>query len=269
VKTGTDADVGSVNMTPQDTTIFALTSLPRPSRLPPNNRAAPAEFQVWRLTDITLTVYKAETDSDYHLVLTDGSRTMIAEIAHPECIGGGSPFLSGSQTARTTFNGSYTPTSVFQTANVTASVIGAGFFDFFHGQRGVALNAIELHPLLGICFGAGCQIGGAPDDYSIGISPDSQSVTAPDSIDYIISTTVTSGNPQAVSLEAPDLPAGVSPVFNPPTINSGDSSTLTLTVSSDATAGTFIFTVIGTGPAATHSTTASLTINVAEPPSRR
>src|SRR5262249_24021705 len=156
--------------------------------LPQNHRAAPAEFQVWRLTDITLDVYKLETDSDYHLVLLDGSSTMIAEIPHPECVGAGSPFLSGIQPARTTFNASYTPTPVFQTANVTASVIGAGFFDFFHGQRGVAPNAIELHAVLGICFGAGCQIGGAPDDFSIGVSPDSQSVVAPGSIDYAIST---------------------------------------------------------------------------------
>jgi len=28
-------------------------------------------------------------------------------------------------------------------------VTGVGFFDFWHGQRGVAPNAIELHPVLG------------------------------------------------------------------------------------------------------------------------
>jgi hypothetical protein len=29
-------------------------------------------------------------------------------------------------------------------------VTGVGFFDFEHGQNGVAPNAIELHPVLGI-----------------------------------------------------------------------------------------------------------------------
>jgi hypothetical protein len=29
-----------------------------------------------------------------------------------------------------------------------ATVIGVAFFDFKHGQTGVAPNAIELHPLL-------------------------------------------------------------------------------------------------------------------------
>jgi hypothetical protein len=29
-----------------------------------------------------------------------------------------------------------------------ATVTGVAFFDFFHGQSGVAPNAIELHPIL-------------------------------------------------------------------------------------------------------------------------
>jgi hypothetical protein len=30
---------------------------------------------------------------------------------------------------------------------------GIGFFDFNHGQLGVAPNAIELHPVINIVFG--------------------------------------------------------------------------------------------------------------------
>ena len=30
-----------------------------------------------------------------------------------------------------------------------ARVVGVAFFDYFHGQTGVAPNAIELHPILG------------------------------------------------------------------------------------------------------------------------
>jgi hypothetical protein len=30
-----------------------------------------------------------------------------------------------------------------------ASVVGMAFFDYNHGQTGVAPNAIELHPVLG------------------------------------------------------------------------------------------------------------------------
>jgi hypothetical protein len=31
-------------------------------------------------------------------------------------------------------------------------VTGVGFFDFLHGQRGVAPNGIELHPVLEVEF---------------------------------------------------------------------------------------------------------------------
>ena len=260
VKTGTDADVGSVNLSPQDTTISALTSIARPSSLPPNGRASSAERQAWRLRDVTVTVYKLETDSDYHVVVSDGSRTMITEIPHPDCVGGSSPFLPGIQAARATFNSRFTPTSTFQTANVTASMIGVGFFDFFHGQTGVAPNGIELHAVLGVCFGAGCQIGGTTDDFSIGVSPSSQTVVAPGSTSYTVSTAVTSGNPQVLNLTATGLPSGIFAAFNPPSINSGESSTLTLTVGGTASAGTTPFTNTATGASATHSTSASITV---------
>jgi hypothetical protein len=38
-------------------------------------------------------------------------------------------------------------------ADERGSIVGVGFFDVIHGQRGVAPNGIELHPVLGICFG--------------------------------------------------------------------------------------------------------------------
>src|SRR5712692_409633 len=89
VKTGTDPDVGSVSLTPIPTTIAALTGIPAPHTLPANNRISPQERQVFTLRDITLVSYKLENDSDYHLVISDGSRTMITEIAAPSCAGPG------------------------------------------------------------------------------------------------------------------------------------------------------------------------------------
>jgi len=162
VKTGTDADIESVDLNPQDTDLATLISFPRPSYLPPNNRV-PEELLVYLLTDVTLNVYKLENDSDYHLVLFDGASTMIAEIPDPNCVDASSPFLAGLQSARHAFDVRYHPTSRFQTADIPVTIIGAGFFDFFHGQRGVAPNAFELHSVLGICFEAGCQLKSAGD----------------------------------------------------------------------------------------------------------
>ena len=105
VKTGTDADANLINLgntTP--TTIASLTALPAPTPIPPNNRVQPTETTVFSVT-ATLTVYKREDDSDYHLVISDGNgQTMITEIADPQCVGAGSPLLPGIQNARAEFD---------------------------------------------------------------------------------------------------------------------------------------------------------------------
>jgi len=153
VKTGTDADVGLVNLNnPVTQTISYLDSLTAPSTLPANNRIQPTETTLF-VVDATLVEYKLETDSDYHLVLKDAQgNTMIAEIPDPACVGSGSPFAAGIQNARSEFDGRYTVTTSFQTANIPVEVRGVGFFDFNHGQTGVAPNAIELHAVLDIIF---------------------------------------------------------------------------------------------------------------------
>jgi hypothetical protein len=156
VKTGTDADAGLINLqSTTQTTIAALISLPAPTTLPANNRIQPTETTVFQLY-ATLTEYKLEPDSDYHLVLSDGTGdTMIAEMPSPACVAPSSRLLSGIQNARSEFDARYTTTSSFQTANVPVTIKGVGFFDFLHGQTGVALNGIELHAVLDIQFGTG------------------------------------------------------------------------------------------------------------------
>ena len=46
-------------------------------------------------------------------------------------------------------------TSSFTQLHGTATITGVGFFDFKHGQTGVAPNAIELHPVVG--FSGACS----------------------------------------------------------------------------------------------------------------
>ncbi|MGH6656516.1 MAG: hypothetical protein ACRDVE_15080, partial [Actinocrinis sp.] len=156
VKTGTDADRALINLnSTTNTTIASLASLPAPSSLPSNNRVQPTETTVFRV-QATLTEYKLEADSDYHLVLSDGSgHTMIAEIPDPNCVGSTSPLASSVTKARGEFDAKYTVSTSFKTANVPVTVTGVGFFDFAHGQTGVAPNAIELHSVLDIQFGSG------------------------------------------------------------------------------------------------------------------
>ena len=154
VKTGTDADARRVNLnqvTPA--TVAGLTALAAPSNLPQNNRVQPVETTQFVL-NATLVQYKLEDDSDYHVVLSDGAgKTMIIEIPHPKCVGPGSPFAGGIANARSEFDARFLAEDRFKTANVAVQVKGIGFFDFLHGQTGVAPNGIELHPVLDIVFG--------------------------------------------------------------------------------------------------------------------
>ena len=151
VKTGTDADAGLVNLnTIAPTTVSTMAALPVPSNLPENSRVPPIETTVFALS-ATLTQYKLEDDSDYHLVLQDATgKTLIAEIPLPGCVGQNSPFLSAISHARSQFNAHLTATNSFKAANIPVQITGVGFFDFLHGQIGVAPNGIELHPVLDI-----------------------------------------------------------------------------------------------------------------------
>ena len=153
VKTGTDPDAPLVNLSTYiSSTIYNMWSSTRPASLPANNRVAPRETNQYRITG-TLTKYKRETDSDYHLVIQDGSgRTMIIEIPSPNCVGSGSPFITGIRNARNEFDAKLTATTSFKTVSAPVAIRGVGFWDFLHGQTGVAPNGIEIHPVLDIAF---------------------------------------------------------------------------------------------------------------------
>jgi hypothetical protein len=159
VKTGTDPGASMVDHHPQETTVTDLASLPVPAALNMDSgRLLPYEYRTYVLRDIRVTVDKLETDGDFHLVLSDGRSTLIGEVPHPACVGSASPFNCYVPAARTVVTDKLHPTtSRNDPSNVVASVIGVAFFDLPHGQTGVAPNAIELHPILGICFGAGCD----------------------------------------------------------------------------------------------------------------
>ena len=124
----------------QDKTIAQLIARHRPAHLPATR--LPFERHVYRVHG-SVTKVIPEADSDLHLVFENGFNHMIAEAASPTC------------------NAKATPARRVQMKNARASVrvcanavvTGVAFWDFRHGQTGVALNAIELHPILGfICL---------------------------------------------------------------------------------------------------------------------
>src|SRR6266851_1746478 len=259
VKTGTDPDAHLVNLSaPTNTTITNMRGFPTPNPIPANNRVSPAETTLW-VINATLTLFKLESDSDYHLVIQDASgNTMITEIPSPSCVGAGSSFLPGITNARAEFDGRFNATTSFQTANIPVKITGVGMFDFLHGQTGVAPNGIELHAVLDIVFNPGTAA-----DFSVAASPANLSVTQGSSGSTTISTSTSGGFNSPVTLSASGLPAGVTASFSPSSIAApgSGSSTLTFTASSTATTGTSTVTVTATGGGVTHTTTVSLTVN--------
>ena len=138
------------------TTIEALRSIPAPAKLG-ESRIAPTETTIWTV-DATLTDYKEESgkhgDRDYHLALTDASgKTMIAEIPSPSCLRQTpEPLRILITQARADFDSHFSATGQFKHTNTRVRITGVGFFDKIHGQRGVAVNGIEIHPVIKIEF---------------------------------------------------------------------------------------------------------------------
>jgi len=155
VKTGTDPQAPSVNLGSYvSSTIYNFHQSVRPGSLPSNGRVSPRETTQYRLS-ATLTKYVRESDSDYHLVIQDSAgRTMIIELPASNCVGAGSPFGTGIAHARQQFDARFTATTSFKTTSTPVTIKGVGFWDFLHGQTGVAPNGIEVHPVLDITFGS-------------------------------------------------------------------------------------------------------------------
>ena len=153
IKTGTDSQASSVSLVPKLSTIAALDALPAAGG--GTVRDVPTEHTVWELTNVTLTEIKLETDNDYHLVVSDGTHTLIAEVPSPHC-SPSSVWACFMSRVRSEVDAKYVLTSspLYPAAIIT--IRGLGFFDFLHGQNGVAPNAIEIHPILQICFGKNC-----------------------------------------------------------------------------------------------------------------
>jgi hypothetical protein len=118
------------------TTIHYLITRPAPDSLP--DRRLPFERHIFTVVAPVVLV-RPEEDSDLHLVLQAAGNHMIAEAPAPYCDSRATPYRRRQmRVARNLVR-----------LCARARVTGVAFFDFDHGQTGVAPNAIELHPILG------------------------------------------------------------------------------------------------------------------------
>ncbi|WP_206051087.1 proprotein convertase P-domain-containing protein [Nocardioides speluncae] len=99
------------------------------------------------------------------------------------------------------------------------------------------------------------------NDFSVGVSPSSGSVTAGSSVSTTVSTATIAGNAQSVALSATGLPTGATATFNPTTVTSGASSTLSIATTSATPAGSYPIAVKGTATSGSKTATYTLTVN--------
>ena len=102
----------------------------------------------------------------------------------------------------------------------------------------------------------------AKNDFTIGISPASQSLPEGGKATYTVTTAVARGTAETVALNIQDLPAGVTAAFVPASVTAGTASTLTLsaTLAAPLTATPDTFTVIGKATSAVHPAAAEVTV---------
>ncbi|MFB7252772.1 M28 family peptidase [Streptomyces nojiriensis] len=110
-----------------------------------------------------------------------------------------------------------------------------------------------------------CTPSGQNNDFSMSLSPSSGTVQQGGSATTTVGTAVTTGNAQSVTLTASGLPAGVSASFNPATVQSGQSSVLTLTATANAAPGASTVVVKGQGAALSHTVDYALNVGGTQP----
>ena len=153
---------------------------------------------------------------------------------------------------------------------------GVTFVDNGNGTATLAGTAASgsnsSYPLTITATGAGSPasqsftllVNAQPSDFTIGV-PSSATDVAGTSVGIPITTTITQGASQTVGLSGSGQPSGSLISFNPQSISSGASSTLTITVPAGTTPNTYTISVTGTGTTHTHTVTFPLVVNT--PPS--
>ncbi|MFI6178332.1 M4 family metallopeptidase [Nonomuraea sp. NPDC051191] len=103
------------------------------------------------------------------------------------------------------------------------------------------------------------------NDFSVSLNPASGSVTPGQSTTTTVSTTVTGGSAQSITLRTGTLPAGVTASFSPATITAGQSSTLTISTSASSPQGNHSIAITADGTDVDRQATYNLQIGQSSP----
>jgi hypothetical protein len=154
VKTLADKDAGKLSHQALAIKISDLAAIEPPIRAildSHEDSRLPVELHTYRVAG-WLVGFKREDDEDFHIVLEDLEKrtaTMVVEMPSPSCVT--VRFRHDADVLRAQFEERFGKvTTKFKNVRrhrIKVEFIGPAFFDFVHGQTGVAKNGIELHPV--------------------------------------------------------------------------------------------------------------------------
>ncbi len=166
-----DAAVSTINFTPISANVAYMVGITTPSPSSTMPRYAGVEDKTYNVT-CNITIKKVETDNDYHLVLSDGTHTMIGEIPDPSCSAAGSSAYVNDYIAARNFIDAHIASGNVNNVNIPQVIVyGVAFVDPPHGQTGAAPNNLEIHPILKIQFVGTTGINTTNEILKVGVFP--------------------------------------------------------------------------------------------------
>jgi hypothetical protein len=170
-----DANAAQINLTPKATTIDSLVNIATPATTTVDTRIAGLEYQTYSVV-CNITQKRNESDNDYHLVLSDGTNTMIGEVPDPTCaVASTSAHVNEYIAARNWVN-TYIGTAANLNINIAPVLVtGVAFLDPPHGQTGAAKNNLEIHSILKLEFVSTTSVNLIKDAalFTVSVSPTS------------------------------------------------------------------------------------------------
>jgi hypothetical protein len=156
VKTLSDADTINVNFgNILESTVLEQCKLSEPEKIQKNLQRQSSETSVFAINCYVIG-FKREEDMDIHIVIRDldSNITMVAEYPSAHCpeVRATSRYDRFLKLNEWFLANIGSPTSRFKTLRspVKVRLTGVGFFDRKHGQKGLAPNGREIHPVLGM-----------------------------------------------------------------------------------------------------------------------
>jgi hypothetical protein len=138
---------------------------------------------------------------------------------------------------------------------------------FTHKTRlAVCILCAGLILALSGCAGGGGILGGGGVDFTLSVSPGSQTVTAGNLIAYAITVNQKSGLGPLVQFSVSGLPQGSTARFNDQIVSGPGTANLVILTAINTPPGTFHLTITGTDLSGTQQTDAMMTVTPGPPP---